>query len=162
MPTLFDPPTRDAIHARVDRVAAEQAPHWGRMDAHRMVCHVSDLLRVALGDIESHPRPIGFRFGAREVKTSPGLLRFRWYRALIVHRTPWPKARVLAPSEFFTTTPAVWRDDVAALHALIDRVGDKDPADDWAAHPWYGPVSGREWGLLCWEHTEYHLRQFGV
>ena len=62
----------------------------------------------------------------------------------------------------FSTTPADWRDDVAALHVLVDRVGDKDPAADWALHPWFGPVSGREWGMLCWEHTDYHLRQFGV
>lgn len=162
MPSLFDPQTRNAIHARVDRVAAEHAPHWGRMDAHRMVCHVSDQLRVALGDIQSSPRPIGIRFGATKVKTSPGLLRFGWYRKLIVHRVPWPKARILSPPEMLTATPTNWRDDVAALHVLIDRVGARDPADEWGVHPWFGPVAGREWGMLCWEHTDYHLRQFGA
>ena len=63
-----------------DRLDAEQGAHWGEMRAHEMVCHVGDQLRVALGDIESRARPIAFRFGDMEVKTTPGLLRFRWYR----------------------------------------------------------------------------------
>ena len=75
-----------------------------------------------------------------------GLLRFRWYRQLIVHWAPSPKARIKAPPEMLTTAPANWRDDVAALHVLIDRVGAKDPADEWGVHPWFGPVSGPEWG----------------
>ena len=98
MLALFDPPARDAIHTRVDGLDAEQAPHWGKMDAHQMVCHVSDQLRVALGDIESRPRPLRVRLGDREVKTNPGLLRFRWYRQLMVHWAPWPKERIKAPA----------------------------------------------------------------
>jgi hypothetical protein len=153
---------RAALHARVDRLDAEHAAHWGEMHAHQMVCHAADQLRVALGDVRSRPRPLRVRLGARELKTSPGLLRFRWYRQLIVHWAPWPKARFRAPPEMFSTAPGTWRDDVAALHALIDRVGRKDPADEWGLHPWFGPVAGREWGMLCWKHTDYHLRQFGV
>ena len=162
MPTLFDPSTRTAIHARIDRLDVERAAHWGEMRAHQMVCHAGDQLRVALDDIESHPRPIVFRFGNKEVDTTPGPLRFRWYRQLIVHWSPWPKARIKAPPEMLTTAPTNWRDDVAALHALIDRVGAREPAAEWGVHPWFGPVSGSEWGMLCWEHTDYHLRQFGV
>ena len=162
MPTLFNASTRDAIQARVDCLDAEQPARWGKMHTHQMVCHVADQLRVALGDIESRPGPLRFRFGDMEVETSPGLLRYRWYRQVIVHWAPWPKARIMAPPELFATTPAGWHDDVAALHVLIDRVGDGDPAADWAVHPWFGPLSGREWGMLCWEHTDYHLRQFGV
>ena len=162
MPTLFDPSARGAMHARVDGLAAGRVPHWGEMDARRMVCHVADQLRVALGDLESRPGPLRLRFGNREVKGKPGPLRFRWYRQLMVHWAPWPKARVKAPPEMLPTKPAVWDDDVAALHALIDRVGDKDPAERWAVHPWFGPVSGREWGMLCWKHLDHHLRQFGA
>ena len=148
MPTLFDPSTRDAIHARVDGLDAEQAPHWGKMHTHQMVCHVSDQLRVALGDIESRPRPLLLRLGDMEVKTSPGLLRFRWYRQVMVHWAPWPKERIKAPPEMFSTTPANWRDDVAALHVLIDRVGDRDPAADWPCTP--GSDLCRGGSGACW------------
>ena len=62
----------------------------------------------------------------------------------------------------FTTAPSGWGDDVATLHALIDRVGEKDPTVEWAVHPMFGPLSGQEWGLLCWKHMDHHLRQFGA
>ena len=49
---------------------------------------------------------------------------------------------------------------VAAAFSSVAE--EADAAADWAVHAWFGPVSGREWGMLCWEHTDYHLRQFGV
>ena len=54
IPTLFEPSTRAAIHARIDRLDAEEAAHWERC-AHQMVCHPGDQLRVAHGDIKSAP-----------------------------------------------------------------------------------------------------------
>ena len=130
------------------------------MTARRMVCHVADQLRVALGDIEVRTRQLGLRFGDREVKVSPGLLWFLFGRRILVHWLPWPKSRIGAPPEMLTTTPGEWGQDIAALHALIDRVGEKDETETWGAHPVFGAISGQEWGLLCWKHLDYHLRQF--
>ena len=106
MLTLFDCSVREAIHGRVNRLSEGQARQWGAMHAGQMVCHVADQLRVALGDIESRPGPIGIRLGNMVVKMSPGLLRFRLFRQLFVHWAPWPKARIKAPPEMFTSTPA--------------------------------------------------------
>lgn len=61
-----------------------------------------------------------------------------------------------------TTAPLAWDRDSAALHALIDRFAEKTPSEDWAAHPAFGPLSGREWDVLSWKHLDHHLRQFGV
>ena len=44
-----------------------------------------------------------------------------------------------------TTSSAEWRDDVAALHALVDLVGQKDSSEKWGTHPAFGQVSGEEW-----------------
>ena len=151
-----------AIHIRIDQLSPESVRQWGTMPVTQMVCHVADQLRVAIGDIETRPGRLRLRFGDREVKVSPGLLWFRQGRRLLVHWLPWPKARIGAPPEMFTTTPGEWNEDVSSLHALVDRVGEKHPADSWAAHPVFGPISGQEWGLLCWKYLDYHLRQFGV
>ena len=35
------------------------------------------------------------------------------------------------------------------------------PEDD-LAHPAFGKLSPRAWGVLAWRHTDHHLRQFGV
>ena len=151
-----------AIHARIDRLSPESIRKWGTTSAGEMVCHAADQLRVALGYVHAEPGPLRLRFGGREVKVPPGLLRSRRFRQLLVHRVPWPRTLVGAPPEMFTTSPGQWRVVVAALRALVERVGRKDPAAEWGTHPVFGRVSGREWRLLCWRHLDYHLRQFGV
>ena len=137
-------------------------PLWGTMRATQLVCHVADQLRVALGDIEVRRRRLALRFGDHEVGIDPGLLRFWLGRRLLVHALPWPRARIGAPPEFLTTAPSSWRQDVATLHALVDRVGAGSPDGPWGTHPVFGRVSAQEWGLLCWRHLDHHLRQFGV
>lgn len=152
--TTSGPSVEEAIHARIDRLSPESIRKWGTMSASGMVCHAADQLRVALGDIEAAPGPLRLRFGSREVKLAPGLLRSRRFRRVLVHGLPWPKARFGAPPEMFTTPPGQWRDDVAALHALVVRVGRKDPVAEWGMHPIFGRISGQEWRLLCWRHLD--------
>ena len=160
--TLFGRSARAAIHERIDRLSPERVGQWGTMAAREMVCHAADQLRVAIGDLSVRAGPLRLRFGDREVKVPPGPLRFRCFRRVLVHPLPWPKARIGASPEMLTTSPAEWHDDVAALHALVDRVGQKDPAERWGTDSILGRVSGQEWGLLCWRHLDHHLRQFGV
>lgn len=160
--TLLNPSSRARLHARLDRLSPESEPRWGTMSAERMVCHVVDHLRIALGDTEMQTAKVTLRFGRREVSMSPGLLRFKPVRYLFVHRLPWPKGRFRAPPEMWRTAPGEWQADIASLHALIDRVGDRNPVEAWGRHPWFGSISGQEWGSVCWRHLDYHLRQFGA
>ena len=160
--TLLSRSARAKTHARIDRLSSAADPRWGTLSAGQMVCHVADHLRVGLGDTEVDPRKLALRFGNREVAMSPGLLRLRPFRYLFVHRLPWPRARFGAPPEMWKTAPGEWREDIASLHALVDRVGDRSPVEPWGRHPWFGPISGQEWGLICWRHLDYHLRQFRV
>ena len=30
------------------------------------------------------------------------------------------------------------------------------------AHPLFGPMTWREWGVATYKHTDHHLRQFGA
>ena len=148
MRTLFDPDTRSSVHDRIDRLKPESERRWGKMHAPQMVCHVADQLRVALGDIET--------------ESSPGVLRFKPLRQVMVFWMPWPKGRIETAPEMLTTAPSDWRHDIAELHGLIDKCGARDPDDEWSTHPLFGPLSGQEWGALSYKHLDYHLQQFGV
>ena len=132
------------------------------MTAATMVCHVTDHLHVALGDLPVEPALLRVRIGGRKIPVGRGLLWFRPARIVMVHWLPWPRGWVGAPPEMLRTTPGDWLEDIAALHAMIVRAGGKDPLDKWGAHPVFGRLSGREWGRICWMHLDYHLRQFGV
>jgi hypothetical protein len=149
MPTLFDASTRAKVHGRIDSLAATRPGLWGKMNAPQMVCHCADQLRVALGDVPSKPTPVP-------------LLHSRLVRQVIVYWLPWPKGKIPTAPEMQATKPAAWESDLEALHGLVDRFAERRPQGEWAAHPAFGPLSGKEWGVLCYQHLDYHLRQFGA
>jgi hypothetical protein len=120
--------------------------HWGKMTVHQMLCHVSDQMRVALGDLPTRPYG-GFVSGQLA----------RWYA---IHTPgPWPKGKVRTAREMLTAQPTSWDADVAACEALIARFDRERPR---SVHPRFGPLTPREWGILAAKHLDHHFRQFGV
>lgn len=57
MNALFDKDARAPIHRRIDSLGLDRPALWGRMNAHQVVCHLADQLRIALGDIKTESRP---------------------------------------------------------------------------------------------------------
>jgi len=137
---------RKALLERLRRIEPETPRVWGTMTAHQMICHVSDQLRVALGDVESRDR------GTFLHKT---LVRWIVVRLPI----PAPKGKIQTVPEMLTSRPATWDDDVRALEELVERVV---AAESFSPHPVFGRLSRQEWGILGAKHMDHHLRQFGV
>lgn len=147
MQTLFDAAAREAILARVDRLAADRKPLWGKMDAGKAVVHLTAQLRAGLGELTCEP------------KKTP--LNNWLMRRLIVYWLPWPKGSPTAP-EFLAQPSATWDEDLAALRSAIGRFGARGEGGAWPQHPAFGPLTGRMWGVLAWRHLDHHLRQFDV
>ena len=51
MPTLFGERDRDAMVRRLRTLTPQHQRRWGKTTVHQMLCHVSDQLRVAPGDL---------------------------------------------------------------------------------------------------------------
>ena len=132
------------------------------MSAATMVCHVTDHLHMALGDVAVERAPLQVAIAGRKLPVGRGMLWFGPVRTLMAHWLPWPRGWVGAPPETLRTTPGEWAEDLAGLHEMIGRASGKDPGEKWGTHPVFGRLSGREWGKICWKHPDYHLRQFGV
>jgi hypothetical protein len=147
MTTLFDSDARERILARIDRLAPQQKPLWGRMDAPRMIVHLTAQLHTGLGELKCAP------------KKTP--LNNWLMRRLIVYWLPWPKGSPTAP-EFLAQPSATWNEDMATLRSAIARFGARGEGGEWPQHPAFGALSGRMWGVLAWRHLDHHLRQFGV
>ena len=150
MKTLWNPQSRSALSARINRLTPQTPPLWGRMNADEMVAHVTRGMRMGLGEIETHTR-----------KT---ILRFWPFKHVFVYCLSFPKGKAKAPRELVTrgTTVGEWSASVAALQATLDRFATLEPRAKWPAHPVFGPLTGRAWGALGWRHLDHHLRQFGV
>ena len=144
--TLLNQSDRALILERLRQLTPEARATWGTLDAPRMLCHVADQLRVALGD-----RP------TRPVHTwaSRTLLKF-----LVVNTgiKP-PRGKIMTAPEMLVAQPTTWDKDLSACVDLSERVG-RGIAN--AVHPTFGPLSPQEWGRLSWKHLDHHLVQFGV
>lgn len=144
--TLLDNEDRSLILERLQRVRPDAKAAWGNLDAPRMLCHVADQMRVALGDVPTEPV---HTFASRT------LVKF-----LVVNTgLPAPRGKIKTAPEMLTSRPTSWEADLAACVDLAERVGRGTAR---AVHPTFGPLSPREWGRLSWKHLNHHLVQFGV
>ena len=155
MRTLLDPRIRAITGERIARLHPDAERRWGRMNAHQMVCHLTDAYRGLLG--EGSPASVGRRpklFGRTVMK---------W--VALYSPTPWPhgvRTRPEIDQEKGGTRPREFRLDLAAHESICDRF--LHNLETVAAHPHFlfGHLSPAEWARWAYLHTDHHLRQFGL
>ena len=145
---LLDSKDRKRILERIGRLDRDHPPLWGRMDAPRMVAHLCDQMRLTLDGVEVAP--------------VQSYARYPVVRELLLYLLPWPKGKVKGPPEAFASEPGGWEQGLKDLAELIERFAREEPRASYPDHPFFGPMNRREWGVLCYRHTDHHLRQFGV
>ena len=52
--------------------------------------------------------------------------------------------------------------ELRELESQMARFAGMRDREDWPAHPFFGRLSRRSWGVLGYKHLDHHLRQFGV
>ena len=146
--TIFESAHRDELFARLERLTPDATARWGKMTAPRMICHLSDSLRVVLGDVpaEFHPTPLA----------NPVV---RWLMAYVV---PFPKGKAETAPEMLVTTPGDWKSDLSTTRELLRAAAQRGPHGKWARHPAFGDIPGPLNGVFTYKHFDHHLRQFGV
>ncbi len=149
MENLFDGGDRDGLLARLVALDPSSARRWGRMTPAQMLAHCASAFDYPLGQ-KSRPQPLLGR---------------------IV--TPFLKARVLGPAPFGRNGPtapdlvvADGREFEPERQRLVASVVDFCEAGRGGVnnrrHPFFGPLTGDEWGRLMFKHLDHHLRQFGA
>lgn len=148
MPSMWDPGADDAMLARLDRLTPDAKARWGRFTCPDMVAHLNDSMRMALGDI------------APASKHLP--LRFFPLKQLIIYVAPFPKGAPTAPELISRSGRAVWDEEVKAFRELLARLKARSGQTEWPAHPAFGSMNRRDWGVLGHRHLSHHFTQFGV
>jgi len=144
--SLIKADDRELLLGRLARLRPDTKPAWGTLDAPRLLCHLGDSMRVALGELPAVPRH--------------SWLTRTLGRLVVVHTgfEP-PRGKVQTAPEMLTSKPASWQADLDACRQLAARIGSGAAS---AEHPTFGRLTPEEWGKLCWKHINHHLRQFGV
>jgi len=145
--TLWSERDRRALDDRLARLTPDAPGLWGSFDAPRMLCHITDAVRWAIGEVTCAP------------KLSP--LRHAPINSLVMFYLPWPKSAPTAP-ELLTRKPEAWETEVARFRAAVDALTKRPRDGPWPTHVAFGRLSGAQWGRLLYRHTDHHLKQFGV
>ena len=148
MPNLLDTDDRHRLLARLRSLKPDSPPQWGRMNAPKMLAHLSDQMRHALGDAPAAPQR--------------GPLRLPIIKQVVMYWLPWPKGRIKGPPEAFLTQPTTWEADLATLLRLLDRFVAAHDRATWPDHAIFGSMNGQSWARFSHRHFDHHLRQFGV
>jgi hypothetical protein len=148
MRSLGEVDGRREIFDRMSRLAPDSRPRWGTMSVGQMLCHLTDNMRMALGDIETRSK-------------NKKLFQSLPVKKLVIYWLPWPKGVPTAP-ELLATPPATFQADADRLRALVERFGAESDRAGGRIHPLFGRLSASDWGVLQYRHFDHHLTQFGL
>ena len=154
MPNLLDPEGREALRARMRGLQPDSPARWGRMNVGQMICHITDPMRIAMG--EMHAADVSTFFTRNVLKR------------LVLTGFPPPKGKIDTFPELDQvagggTPPSSLEDDVDAFDEVAERfIRQAEAGKPFERNPAFGPLTARQWGRLMYVHMDFHLKQFGV
>jgi hypothetical protein len=152
MKTLANSEDTSEIIRRLASIGSASRRRWGAMTVSQMICHLSDAFSVALGDRAA--KPIKNRYNGPLM---------RWVALWLP--LPWPHGVPTVPECDATiggTPPAELERDKGELLAMLQRFAAHSNVVAQHAHPFFGPLTEKEWMRWGYLHMDHHLRQFGA
>jgi Protein of unknown function (DUF1569) len=148
MGTILNEGDRAAISKRLQSLSVSSTRRWGTLDLVGMLQHLRLSARMTLGDLAVPSA------NKRAFQVFP-------LKHLILYVLPFPKGAPTAP-ELKPVLVSSFEEERAALLQLIERIGTGPRDGDGPAHPLFGPMTWREWGVVTYKHADHHLKQFGA
>lgn len=148
MGSILNESERNALLGRMRSLTATSTARWGKMNVVSMLQHLQLSAQMALGEL-----PVA-SVNKRPFQMFP-------LKHLLLYVVPFPKGAPTA-TELHPGGGSAFAEEHAKLLGLLERIatGPKDGAGP--AHPLFGPLTWREWGVVTFKHVDHHLKQFGA
>ena len=148
MGSILNEQDRAAIDRRLRSLSLSSTRRWGSMDVVAMLQHLRLSARMTLGELS-----------VPSVNKRP----FQMFplKHVILYVLPFPKGAPTAP-ELKPADAVSFEEERAALLELLDRIATGPREGVGPAHPLFGPLTWREWGVVTYKHADHHLKQFGA
>ena len=148
MGSILNEGDRANIVRRMKSLSADSTRRWGTLDVVGMLQHLHLSAQMTLGDL---PVP---SVNKRVFQVFP-------LKHLVLYVFPFPKGAPTAPAlKPIDTTD--FEEERSALLNSFEKIA-AGPHDTAApAHPLFGPLSWKEWGVVTYKHADHHLKQFGA
>ncbi len=146
--SLFDPGVIDELLERVSKLKPGDSAKWGKMNPTEMLLHCNLANQKTLN------------WDRKLRKATVRQVLVKWTALYLFPH--FPKNVKTSPS--FESYGKASFEDFENQHLtfkslLLQLKHLQKPLS--APHPYFGPLSHQEWGLVIWKHLDHHLRQFG-
>ncbi len=149
MQSLFDPPGRQSVLGRLERLQPEAPRQWGKMSAAQMLAHCSIAMEMATGVTPRKQKLIGKLLGP-------------FVRSSLLGEKPFGRNSPTDPA-FIVTEEKDFETEKQRLTGLVKTFCGSGPEKASASmHSFLGRLKGEEWGVMMFKHLDHHLRQFGA
>jgi hypothetical protein len=148
MGSILDENNRAEICSRLGSLSVSSKRVWGSMDVVEMLQHLRLSACMALGQL-----PVA--------SANKRIFQLFPLKHLILYVFPFPKGAPTA-TELKPVVAESFEEERAALLELLDRMAVGIPEGGPPAHPLFGPLTWKEWGVVTYKHTDHHLKQFGA
>lgn len=148
MRNINNPEDREFISDRISKLTPETKALWGKMNSKQMLSHLSDAMRMQLGEIKVEDKGNFFTHTV-----------FKW---VSLCGAPVPKnVPTFPPIDQVArgVNPEDLQKEVDKLNTLIQR--SLEPVESYY-HPLFGKLSNSQRGRINYIHMNHHLKQFGV
>ncbi len=148
MGSILNERDRSEILGRFQTLSASSTRRWGSLDVVGMLQHLSLSARMTLGELQV-------------ASSNKRVFQMFPLKHLILYVLPFPKGAPTA-SELKPVDTSSFEEERAALLELLERIGTGPSEGTGPAHPLFGSMTWREWGVVTYKHADHHLKQFGA
>ena len=134
-----------------DKLTATTPALWGSMSSQRMVEHLVDVIRIAIGE-----NPQGLLIDAEKL---PSMLRFLESDKPMAKEIQVPFATADMSLRHEEIELAI--DEYIDVYLTFEELYENNP-DLTHIHPYYGPLNYAQWKRLHAKHLTHHFNQFGL
>jgi hypothetical protein len=152
MKNILELSTQKEIENRILQLSENSNRLWGKMKVNEMICHCSDQIKMAVGEIPT--KYVGNFF----LKT--------FVKYLILLGMPAPKGKVETVPELKQgvkgTRPTTIGQDKKTLTNFVLNFRSLIIKKPNVVHPAFGKLTTEHWARLCYLHLDHHLKQFSA
>lgn len=149
MKSLFEPAGLQEVVDRLNRITPESTRQWGTMTVDQMLAHCNGALDMGSGAISPKRVFIGRIIGPL-------------FRANYSNEKPFSPSSPTS-QELKVESPRDFQREKDLLRVKISQFAAAGEAGVTKhPHPFFGPLSPREWGIGMYKHLDHHFRQFGA
>jgi len=149
MKNLFDRESVSEILDRINNLQPASAAHWGKMNVAQMLAHCSAAMDLASGQLNIPRVFLGRILGP-------------FVKSIYTNEKPFSKNSPTARELLFANPAEFSREQQLLCAKVQEFFAGGEARCTRHPHPFFGPLTPKEWSRGCYKHLDHHLRQFGV